>query len=104
MGPLLPGKSIKKRMRRPMWWVEQVGHCCLGFGPSFAVAYAGAHVGGLPIVLACFIAAVVGIVPGILRELLQNWNDPVRRGSLEDSLLDLSFWTLGGLLGILGAL
>ncbi len=97
-------RSIQERMRDPLWALEQVAHFLLGLVPSAAVSYSLAHLTPLPVALVCFLAAVVGIAPGWIRELHQNWGDKPARGSLEDSLLDLGFWILGGILGILGAL
>lgn len=97
-------RSIQERMKDPVWWLEQVGHFFLGAAPSAAVSYSLAHWTPLPVALVCFLAAVVGIVPGWIRELHQNWGDKPARGSLEDSLLDLGFWVLGGMLGLLAAL
>lgn len=97
-------RSIQKRMKDPLWWLEQVAHFFLGLVPSGFCSFGLAHWTELPVVLCCFLAAICGIVPGFARELSQNWGDKPARGSLEDSLMDLGFWALGGILGLLAAL
>lgn len=97
-------RSIQERMKDPVWWFEQVLHFLAGLAPSALTCGILAHWFGPPIALWCFLGAVCGIAPGFARELHQNWGDKPARGSLEDSLLDLGFWVLGGMLGLLAAL
>lgn len=103
--------SFRKRWDAlPKWLresLEQLGHGFLGW-----VVHALILSGVLELFGATIPAVVGGTVAGYwvsafagsLREGLQNWGDALRKGSLEDMLVDLSFWKFGNSLGPLIAL
>ena len=93
------GKPISERMRRGSWWLEQLAHWGVGLAVSAGVA-AGLGYGADWLAWgAAPMGVAVSLVAASTRELLQNWNDAPEVGSLEDAVLDLTFWGLGAACG-----
>ena len=95
------GKPIEVRLRRGSWWLEQWAHWGVGLAVSAGVAASLGYGLNLPAPVPAFAGVLVSALIGHTRELVQNWHDAPEVGSLEDAILDLTFWDLGAFCGIL---
>jgi len=92
-------------MKRPeFWYADQLSHWAVGTAISAAASLPLAFTGVLLPAPAIFVGLLASWAIGATRELLQNWNDAPSAGAVEDTQIDLVFWTLGAFTGVAPAL
>lgn len=96
------GKPILERMKRPeYWYADQLPHWGVGLVISAAIANPLAFTDTLGAALSMWIGLFVSLFAGWIRELVQNWGDEPTEGSVEDTNIDMMFWGLGALMGVI---
>lgn len=89
-------RPLSERVKDWKWWGEQVVHFLVGgiivAFIAFFVAVGGIDPGGWARVS----IVAVAVWGGALREIIQNFGDT--DGSLGDSIVDMSMWTLGAII------
>lgn len=98
------GKPIVERMRKPeYWYADQLPHWAIGLAIAAVITNSLAFTGTLSPALSIWLGVLVSWAIGIGRELVQNWGDAPNEGSVEDTQVDMVFWTMGAFMGALPA-
>ena len=92
-------------MKRPeFWYADQLPHWAVGTAISACASLPFVFTGALLPAPSIFIGVLVSWGIGSARELIQNWGDAPSKGAVEDTQIDLIFWTLGAFTGVAPAL